>query len=202
MAVLFPSDSGNITAGQILARPTGPLALWCFQEQHKELVREALVIAEEMTWDFFRLSRSRWPRAPYDILTLEDLRQEEIHPYALAMVAKYEGYLPGSLLRSGTFDFYRICLQDHNILRVLQDEKQIRPLSLLSYILTHELVHVVRFSLFQARFEATAAEKLAEEGLVHRLTQEILTPLNFLDLPPIISYYNKVWQGGWQYAHL
>ncbi len=173
-----------------------------FQKHHKTLLREALIIAEEMTWDFFRLSTSQWPRPPYDILTLEALRPEEISPHALASLVKYEGFFPNSLLRSGAFDFYRICLQDHNILRILKTQPQLRALPLLTYILTHELVHVVRFSRFQARFDASPAEKLAEEGLVHHLTQKILTPLIFLDLPPIVSYYMQARQGGLQYAHL
>ena len=62
--------------------------------------------------------------------------------------------------------------------------------ALLLYITTHELVHVIRFSQFLALFEASEEEKVLEEGRVHRLTQKILEPLNFLDLPPIIRYYN------------
>ena len=62
-----------------------------FCQHHKELLKEATVIAEEVTSDFFKLSASHWRRARYDILTLEALRAEEISPHALAMVAKYNG---------------------------------------------------------------------------------------------------------------
>ncbi|OGP72260.1 MAG: hypothetical protein A2Y80_09545 [Deltaproteobacteria bacterium RBG_13_58_19] len=173
-----------------------------FRGHHKELLQEALVIAEEMTFDFFKLSASQWRRARYDILTLEALHREEISPHALALVAKYNGYPQDRLLPSAAFDFYRICIQDHNILKTLDNCGELRLLPLLSYILTHELVHLVRFSQFQAHFEASAAEKHLEEQRVHRLTQDILTPLNFLDLTPVIRYYKGCSSGGWQYAHL
>ncbi len=160
-----------------------------FHQQHKELLKEAAVIAEEMTFDFFKLHPSHWRRARYDILTLEGLRQEEISPHAHALVAKYKGCPPNSSLQSAWFDFYRVCLQDHNILKTLESSPNISLFPLLLYIVTHELVHVIRFSQFLALFEASEAEKAVEETRVHRLTQKILTPLNYLDLNPVMGYY-------------
>jgi hypothetical protein len=160
-----------------------------FHPQHKELLKEAAVIAEEMTFDFFKLQPSHWRRARYDILTLEGLRREEISPHAHALVAKYRGCPPNASLQSAFFDFYRVCLQDHNILKTLESSPQISLLPLLLYVVTHELVHVIRFSQFLALFEASEAEKAREERRVHRLTQQILQPLNFIDLPPVIRYY-------------
>jgi hypothetical protein len=173
-----------------------------FRPQDKELLQEAAVIAEETTSDFFKLSPSHWRRARYDILTLEGLRQEEISPHAHALVAKYHGRPQDRELRSLGFDFYRVCLQDHNILKTLNRREYLSLFALLLYIVTHELVHIVRFSQFLALFEATAEQKQQEEGRVHHLTQKILAPLNFVNLPPVIRYYADNWQGGWQYAHL
>ena len=161
-----------------------------FHPQHKELLKEAAVIAEEVTSDFFKLSPAHWRRARYDILTLEGLSREEISPHAHALVAKYEGCPQNSSLQSGWFDFYRVCLQDHNILRTLKARPQISLFPLLLYVITHELVHVVRFSQFLALFEACGKEQAEEEARVHQLTQEILAPLNFLELTPVMSYYN------------
>jgi hypothetical protein len=160
-----------------------------FHPQHKELLKEAAVIAEEMTFDYFKLHPSHWRRARYDILTLEGLRQEEISPHAHALVAKYKGCPPNSSLQSAWFDFYRVCLQDHNILKTLESCPDISLLPLLLYIITHELVHVIRFSQFLALFEASEAEKVREESQVHHLTKQILQPLNYIDLPPVIRYY-------------
>ncbi len=173
-----------------------------FDRHHRELLCEAQVIAEEMTSDFFKLNHSHWRRSRYDILTLADLQAEEVSAHALALLARYQGRPPNRLLQSAAFDFYRICLQDHNILKALTSGRGLAPLPLFSYILTHELVHVVRFSRFQARFDATWPERLAEEARVHQLTQTILAPLNFLELAPVFQFYEDSWQGGWRYAHL
>jgi hypothetical protein len=93
-------------------------------------------------------------------------------------------------LQSAWFDFYRVCLQDHNILKTLEASPDLSLFPMLLYVITHELVHVIRFSQFLALFEAAEAEKAREETLVHQLTQKILAPLNFLDLPSVIRYYN------------
>ena len=167
-----------------------------FLTQHREPLREALVVAEEMTSDYFKLTNRHWLTARYDISTLADLRAEEISPHALAMVAKYDGCLPGRELKSSAFDFYRVCLQDHNILKTLACRDDLKLFPFLCYILTHELVHIVRFSRFEARFETSAEEKRQEENRVHRLTWKILAPLNSLDLGPVIQYHREHWQGG------
>jgi hypothetical protein len=173
-----------------------------FHNQHKEILKEATVIAEEVTSDFFKLSGSHWRRARYDILTLEALRAEEISPHALALVAKYNGRHQDRVLQSAIFDFYRVCLQDHNILKMLEKYDDLSLFPLLVYVVTHELIHIVRFSQFLALFEAPEEGKHEEEQRVHRLTQEILAPLKVRDLPPVIRYYNDKLQGGWQYADL
>ena len=173
-----------------------------FHEQDKELLKEAAVIAEEVTSDFFKLSVCHWRRARYDILTLEALRAEEISSHALALVAKYDGCHKDRLLRSAAFDFYRVCLQDHNILKTLEQVDDLSLFPLLLYIVTHELVHIVRFSQFLALFEAPEEHKQEEERRVHRLTQKILAPLPVRDLPPVMRYYDERIQGGLQYADL
>jgi hypothetical protein len=173
-----------------------------FHQRHKELLQDAAVIAEELTSDYFKLGPSHWRRARYDILTLEALEAPEISSHALALVAKYHGCHRDRVLKSAVFDFYRICLQDHNILKVLDTCPELCLRALMLYIITHELVHVVRFSQFQALFEAPEAKKREEEGRVHGLAQEILAPLNSRELPRVIRYYEDTQQGGWHYAHL
>lgn len=173
-----------------------------FHQHHKELLNEAAVIAEEATSDFFKLSPSHWRRARYDILTMEALRAEEISPHALALVAKYNGRPQDRLLGSAVFDFYRVCLQDHNILKTLKHVDNLSLFPLLLYIVTHELVHIVRFSQFLALFEAPEEHKQEEERRVHQLTQRILAPLKVRDLPPVMRYYVDRIKGGLQYANL
>lgn len=162
-----------------------------FQGTEKPIIQEAVLIAEESTSDFFKLSPSQWRRARYDILTLEALRDEEISPHALAQLAKYSCCLPGRELKSAHYDLYRICLQDHNILSTLEKETRLALLPLLIYVITHELVHIVRFSQFHQLFDASEEEKAQEERLVHSLTRKILRPFRCPDLNEIGLYYQK-----------
>jgi hypothetical protein len=160
-----------------------------FQGPEKPIIQEAVRIAEESTSDFFKLSNSQWRRSRYDILTLEALREEEISSSALAQLAKYTCCLPGRELKSAHFDLYRICLQDHNILGTLEIQTKLALLPLLIYVITHELVHIVRFSRFHQLFDATTEEKEQEEKRVHSLTGEILRPYKCPDLEEIALYY-------------
>ncbi len=162
-----------------------------FQGPEKSIIQEAVLIAEESTSDFFKLSNSQWRRSRYDILTLEALREEEISPHALAQLAKYTCCLPGRELKSAHYDLYRICLQDHNILSTLDTQTKLVLLPLLIYIITHELVHIVRFSNFHQLFDATAEERKHEEKRVHSLTREILSPFKCPELEEIALYYHN-----------
>ncbi|AEB09018.1 hypothetical protein [Desulfobacca acetoxidans] len=162
-----------------------------FTGSDKSTIQEAVLIAEEVTSDFFKLSSSQWRRSRYDILTLESLWDEEISTHALAQLAKYTCCLPGRELKSAQFDLYRICLQDHNILKTLEKETTLLLLPLMIYVITHELVHIVRFSYFHHLFEATAEERKLEEKRVHSLTQEILVPLRSPKIRDITLYYNS-----------
>ncbi|MBM4287660.1 MAG: hypothetical protein FJ135_05865 [Deltaproteobacteria bacterium] len=161
-----------------------------FQGSEKPIIQEAVLVAEEATSDFFKLSRSQWRRSRYDILTLEALRQEEISPHALAQLAKYTCCLAGRELKSAHYDLYHICLQDHNIIKTLENQVKLSLLPLLIYVITHELVHIVRFSQFEQLFEASEAEKAEEETRVHSLTREILRPFKCPDLETIALNYH------------
>jgi hypothetical protein len=160
-----------------------------FHQDHKELLKDATRLAEELTSDFFKLGASHWRRARYDILTLENLSREEISPHAHALVAKYQGQPRDRALLSASFDFYRVCLQDHNILKAHASRLDLALFPLLLYIVTHELVHIVRFSQFLALFEASETQKLEEEERVHRLTRKILEPFKHSDMPMVVRYY-------------
>ncbi len=162
-----------------------------FQGSEKPIIQEAVLIAEGSATDFFKLSGSQWRRSRYDILTLEGLREEEISHHALAQVAKYTCCLPGRELKSAQYDLYRICLQDHNILSTLDQETKLSLLPLLIYVITHELVHIVRFSQFHQLFDATTEEKEQEEKRVHSLTRQILQPFNCPNLEEIALYYQS-----------
>ncbi len=68
-----------------------------------------------------------------------------------------------------TFDFYKIVLYEDHILSKVK-RHNLSLFHFVLYILTHELIHIKRFSTFPALFYLQGDEKEEEEKLVHRLT--------------------------------
>ena len=165
------------------------MELTAFNEEQLVAVHQAVEIAEEVTADYFRISLSEWKRMRYDIKTLQNLAQEEITYKAFAQLFKYsrEPQVPPRPQR--VLDFYLICLQDHKILQALRREPGLTLLCLCLYILTHELVHVVRFTKFFKSFDCTEAEREKEESSVHSMTYEILKGLSWPDMSNILDSY-------------
>lgn len=104
---------------------------------------------------------------PYEVVTLAELEPHELAPRALAHLVVYERARP-----RGPEHLYRICLQDDVILRRVVQPGELS--SLLVYVLTHELVHVVRFQRAEQSFAAPRRARRREEDEVHRLTLELL----------------------------
>lgn len=152
-------------------------------------VDKALEVAEDITCNHYHISTSNWKKYGFEVSNLTQLREEEITPHGLAQIARYVVPFPEWIPVNYPRDYYRICLQDHNILGVIDRQEGIELFPLLVYILTHELVHVIRFRKFMQRFEVTEKEKFVEEGKVHQTTFEILKPLKGLRLNPILDSY-------------
>lgn len=154
------------------------------------LLAEGLTVAEESVSDFFRLSDTAWRAYPYEVRTLADLLPVEVTNKALAQVLKLRKPPTANQLRSK--DFFRICLQDHNMLRLVKREgvKDIL-LPLLTYVLTHELVHIVRFYKFQHLFDTSPEQKEAEEKKVYDLTANILRRVRLPQLDRVLIFYNE-----------
>ncbi len=152
-------------------------------------MRDALDIAEDATGNFFKMPIGEPRRSGYDVKTLSILREEEISDFALAVLNKGKRTLKDFEPRSKTRDFYCICLQDHLILGALQRDKNLALLPFLIYILTHELVHIFRFSRFFQRFDVTERERAEEEELVHTLTFEILKKSSVAKLGYVLDSY-------------
>ena len=67
--------------------------------------------------------------------------------------------------------------------------RQLELLPFTLYILTHELIHIVRFSKFLQNFNAKPEERIAEESRVHELTHKILRPVRIEGLPEVLNFY-------------
>jgi len=160
-----------------------------FNKEQLGIVSDALYIAEDMTSNYYRLSVSEWKRNPFDLKTLAQLFNDDIRDNVFAVLKKCTKSEYGCTEPNGR-EFYLICLQDHQIIRALKRDKGLALLPLLVYILTHELVHIVRFFRFEERFDVKEEmRRLEEEQIVHRMTYEILKELSLPNLSHLFRYY-------------
>jgi hypothetical protein len=123
-----------------------------------------------------------------------DLLPQEIVDGPFAQIVRYVGRKADTSLGSSRYDFYKICLQDHNILEALKafSELQLLPFSL--YIVCHELIHVIRFSTFLQAFDASDEERLEEETRVHDKTRSILEKASIEGMDAVFAFY-RAWEG-------
>ncbi len=162
-----------------------------FRPQQITVVNEAVTLAEELVSNHYKMSANEWLRLRYDIRTLCDLTPDEIVHGPLAQVIRYEGKRKGTQLGSQTYDFYKVCLQDHAILSTIEGDRSLTLLPFSLYIITHELIHIVRFTKFLQNFDATAEEKLAEEARVHDRTHAILGPVRIEGIDEVFAFYDR-----------
>jgi hypothetical protein len=162
-----------------------------FNADQLQATYQAVTMSEELVSNYYKMSANQWLKPRYDIKTLSDLSFSEVVDGPFAQIIRYEGQRPGSSLGSESYDFYKICLQDHTILATLDDIADLSLLPFGLYIITHELIHIVRFSRFLQHFDATAEEKLAEERRVHQSTHEILAPLHLAGLKHVLGYFQQ-----------
>jgi hypothetical protein len=142
-----------------------------FSDPQRSLIFQALSEAEERTAGYYCIPPFRWERIPYDLLTRADHGWEPLPDSMLARVRR--------LQRVGAtrpFDFYRIELNDSSILEAAEREDLTRDIyPFFVYILTHEMVHMVRLSsiLDDVGRAADPCEK-AEECRVQSISRRIL----------------------------
>ena len=164
-----------------------------FDKKQNFWVGEALEIAETLAEDYFRVDLRDGERFPYDLQTLVDLRGQEKTHRALAQVCKYEYRNRKAWLGHGGAEFYRICLQDDKILNTVRTEGLSVLKPLLLYVVTHELIHVIRFSMDPKRFYLQSEEKRNEEKDVHRKTYELLRCFTDPQVVRLLEYYRPLW---------
>ena len=165
-----------------------------FQEGELRIVNEAVAIAEEISSNAYKMSSAEWRGRRYDIKTLADLTPDEVVHGPLAQIIRYVGRKTETSLSSSEYDFYKICLQDHTILSSLKKFPELRLLPFTLYIVTHELIHVIRFTKFLQAFDASAREKIMEEARVHEKTQAVLRLAQIPDMGAVFDFY-RAWQG-------
>ncbi len=163
-----------------------------FDKRQRFWVGEALQKAEGLAESFFGVDLKDYDRFPFDLETLANLRGPEKTRRALAQVCKYE-YRKEELYREvKKKDFYRICLQDDKILESAGEEVAVFLKPLLLYVVTHELIHVIRFSIDPVKFHLSPTERHAEEKNVHRMTYDLLSPLQDSKMGLLLERYRPL----------
>jgi hypothetical protein len=162
-----------------------------FSPNQIKTVNEAVAVSEEVVCNFYKMSTNQWLRHRYDVKTLVDLDSSEIIDGPFAQIIRYKGQRKDTTLGSSTYDFYKICVQDHAILSALNRSAELKLFPFVLYIITHELIHIVRFAKFLIGFDASSEEKLKEESRVHEETHEILRPLNVSGMQDAFEFYEN-----------
>lgn len=162
-----------------------------FTEEEINKTADIFSKAEELTGNHFKLSSSDWKRFKYDVKTLRELDKNEISREAFATLSKYTCRNESFDFGQRTFSFYKICLQDHNIINALKRDPDISFQGLLFYIAVHELIHIIRFNRFVTLFESDEQEKKEEERTVHTATFKILRASQYFHDEAVLSCYEK-----------
>lgn len=183
----FSAKNGRIIGNNIMVSEE----LEKFNDDQIEIINDSVAFAEELVSEHYKMSASQWLRGRYDVKTLAELTTDEIVFGPFAQIIRYEAKKKNAFLGSSTYDFYKICLQDHAILEALSETPQMQLFSFSLYILTHELIHIVRFGRFLQNFNATEDEKMEEESRVHEQTYQILKTLRLPSINEVFDYYIK-----------
>lgn len=160
-----------------------------FSPAQRGLVHRAVFEAEDRTARYYCFPPHRWQDLRYDVLTRQDREWEPVPEPILAKLQRLQklGRRP-----HGNYDFFRIQLNDPGILNVARrKELGVGLYPLLVYVLTHELVHLVRVASILDEHEATRASTEAEESRVDRISSQILSAAPYLRIDPVIYRFSQ-----------
>jgi hypothetical protein len=145
-----------------------------FSSEDLQLVRGAGAEAQRLVTGYYAIAPREWALMRYEVRTQVELEPTELNDSVLAHMVCYEytRRVGCEILERG--DLYRICLQDNRILSTLTQTAELDLSRLLIYVLTHELVHVVRFGQRLQRLDLPADERPREEQSVEMITERIL----------------------------
>ncbi|MFZ2632417.1 MAG: hypothetical protein WA081_23955 [Desulfosalsimonadaceae bacterium] len=162
-----------------------------FSRKDIGIVNNSVAMAEELVSNHFKLSATQLMNLNYDIKTLAHLTKDEIVCDHFAQVIRYALTKKKDFPGTPAKDFYKICLQDHSIIKTMRRNRDLDLFAFALYIVAHELIHVIRFQRFLQHFDALCHEKNDEEVRVHQKTHEILSKARLASLNPVFEFYEK-----------
>lgn len=146
--------------------------------------------AEERTLYYYRIPPHRWQQMKYDLVTRQDREWEPFPETALARVQRLKHVHP---ILNSAYDFYRIHLNDSGILTAARRERLGRDLyPFLVYILTHEMVHLVRLTTILPEEEESYLSVEEEEKRVQNVAFRILSAVSDQSLGLVLSRFCPV----------
>jgi hypothetical protein len=156
-----------------------------FSAGQRRQVTRAAARAEELIRDFYCIPGRERPRFPYDLATQAD----DPGPRRRVFADLVRVVLPASAdAGRGPREIYRIRLRDDELLAATDAPGATRLAPLLLYVLTHELVHVVRFASGLAIFEdEDPVRRAEEEDRVHAITRKVLEPAEDEHLRSVVA---------------
>jgi len=146
-----------------------------FSHSQRHLAFRALEEAENRTSDYYCIPPFRWQQLRYDLLTRKDNEWQPLPEGILARTRRCRWHMARCDEPS---DFFRIELNDPGILVAARRERLWADLyPLLLYILTHEMVHLVRLSSILTDSEQLTMAREPEEARVRQIARHILAPM-------------------------
>ncbi len=143
-----------------------------FSRKQRDLAIQAVDEAEERTGGYYCIPPHRWTGLRYDLLTCQDQEWRPLPESALAQVQLMQR---ASQNRANLNCFYRIQLNDPTILNAVHRERLTSSFyPFLVYILTHEMVHLVRLTSILENPAALPPLDESEERRVQRISHQIL----------------------------
>ncbi len=151
-----------------------PAGEFIFSHAHRKMLVQAMDEAENHTAGYYCIPPRGWQRLRYDLITRSDREWEPIPETVLARVQHMEQI---SSKRRENANFFRIQLNDSSILSAARREdletNHLYPF--LVYILTHEMVHMVRLGTILGEKELLELASVdLEEVRVDRISRQIL----------------------------
>jgi len=153
------------------------------------ILDRAWILAQSLAAEAFRLDFEDFRSWPVDIKRFPELAPEEMAEEVFAQLFRY--LRPGPVVVGGRPDYYRICLYDPAILEAVAGEPGLTLEPLLTYVLTHEFIHVARFAKFMELFSLTGKDRAAEEEIVHRETFRLLRKITLPGLDLVLNLYEN-----------
>ena len=163
----------------------------CFKPNQLKIVGSTGQRAADLVSNHYRVAPREWLRMPYEVKTLRSLESSEVTDEALAQTVCYSFKRQAGSVIVKEGELFRICLQDHRILGAARD-LQLGLASLLMYVLTHELVHVVRFGQRLQSIDLPQELRFLEEQKVDSTTRTILAKAGDPDMFRTLSRTNQI----------